>query len=207
MSLRAIGRQVMARQCRPANTPLPRMGSTMSGPGMGGGSYEGDGKTTVTIINKDMAGYLLVDAYARHGFRLSNGLFALGPIALFPSTVLQWDIASVDDIDEKSLSLFTLVEPRLEVLVIGVGEDGLHNQMSSDLNRRVRAMLTQKKINCEIMPTKHAVTTYNFMCVDHRVCAGAFIPPFVADADDAVDGFFNPQPNNRFISSHKQGVS
>ncbi|XP_054164628.1 NADH dehydrogenase [ubiquinone] 1 alpha subcomplex assembly factor 3-like [Oppia nitens] len=177
--------------------PPPAPGSM---PPMGGGSYEGDGKTTVTIINKDHLGFLLVDSYSERGFRLSNSLFAYGPIALFPSTVLQWDIESVDDIHEQSLSLFMLIEPRLEALIIGVGDDVPENQTNVDLQRRLRSILLKMKINCEIMPTKHAIPTYNFMCADHRVCAGAFIPPLNPEIDNQEDTFLSIQkapPINR----------
>lgn len=201
-----FSRHVIARHLR---TGLPRLsqrwvhlnGCLRSNTGAlpsGGGSYDGDGKTTVTIVNKDVTGYLLVDSYSSTGFRLSNQLFAYGPIALFPSTVLQWDVKDVEDITEKSLSLFTILEPRLELLVIGVGDDE-DSKASTAVNRRIRSILMQKKINCEILPTKHAVSTYNYLCVDHRVCAGAFIPPLKPDIDKGQDPFLMGR-NTRFIS-------
>ncbi len=161
-----------------------------------GHSYEGDGKTTVTIVNKDYSGYLLVDAYSSLGFRLSNGLFAFGPIALFPATILQWNIANAQEINEKSLSLFYLLEPRIEVLVIGVGDENVK------IDPKLRLFLSNQNINCEILSTKHAVTTYNFLNTDHRVCAGAFIPPSYADIDPDEDPFLM-DAKNRFIVSGK----
>ena len=201
MSRQIIARHVSRCLTRPPVRPIhtnPIVRNTGAMPS-GGGSYDGDGKTTVTIVNKDMMGYLLVDAYSETGFRLSNEHFAYGPIALFPSTVLQWDVRNAADINEKSLSLFTILEPRLEVLIIGVGDDTLENRTSAELNRRVRALLQQKKINCEILPTKHAVSTYNYLCVDHRVCAGAFIPPTNAEIDVSIDPFLSSR-NTRFLS-------
>jgi NADH dehydrogenase [ubiquinone] 1 alpha subcomplex assembly factor 3 len=37
----------------------------------------------------------------------------LGPMAIFPRTVLSWNVGSVDDINEDSLSLFCMLEPKI----------------------------------------------------------------------------------------------
>ncbi|KAH7983292.1 hypothetical protein HPB52_010622 [Rhipicephalus sanguineus] len=79
-------------------------------------SYEGDGKTTVSVLNKDRGDRLLVDSYSRAGFRMNNGLFIFGPIALFPKSVLQWKVKTPYDITEEAFSLFTLLEPKIDVL-------------------------------------------------------------------------------------------
>lgn len=48
------------------------------------GAYEGDGKTTVTVLNKDIDSGLMVDTYSQYGFRLNNDLVVMGPMAIFP---------------------------------------------------------------------------------------------------------------------------
>lgn len=40
-------------------------------------------------------------------------MMALGPIAVFPKTVLSWNVSGHEDIDEESLSLFVAVEPKI----------------------------------------------------------------------------------------------
>lgn len=47
------------------------------------------------------------------GFRLSNGVYCAGPIALFSRSVLSWDVEGPYDITPESLSLFTRLEPKL----------------------------------------------------------------------------------------------
>uniref|UniRef100_T1H2J0 Uncharacterized protein n=1 Tax=Megaselia scalaris TaxID=36166 RepID=T1H2J0_MEGSC len=37
-------------------------------------AYEGDGKTTVTVLNQDIDSGLMVDTYSQYGFRLNNDL-------------------------------------------------------------------------------------------------------------------------------------
>ena len=53
------------------------------------GSYEGPGKTTVSILNDDYAGVVnLIDSFAVDGFRLNNNTKILGPCVVFPTQVL-----------------------------------------------------------------------------------------------------------------------
>lgn len=48
------------------------------------GAYEGDGKTTVTVLNKEYDSGLMVDTFSQYGFRLNNDLVVMGPMAIFP---------------------------------------------------------------------------------------------------------------------------
>lgn len=50
----------------------------------GTASYEGDGKTTVSILNQEVEGGLMINAFSQMGFRLNNGMMVLGPMAIFP---------------------------------------------------------------------------------------------------------------------------
>ena len=53
------------------------------------GSYEGPGKTTVSILNEEYAGVVnLIDSYAVDGFRLNDNTKILGPCVVFPTQVL-----------------------------------------------------------------------------------------------------------------------
>lgn len=48
------------------------------------GSYHGDGKTKVNILNQELELGLLINSYSQFGFRLNNGLNVIGPMAIFP---------------------------------------------------------------------------------------------------------------------------
>ena len=53
------------------------------------GSYEGPGKTTVSILNEEYAGVVnLIDSFAVDGFRLNDNTKILGPCVVFPTQVL-----------------------------------------------------------------------------------------------------------------------
>ena len=68
---------------------------------------------------------LMLDAYSAVGFRLNNGMRVMGPVAVFPTCVLSWLLPSgAEGITRESLSLFTLVHPKPEIVYVGVGDAG-----------------------------------------------------------------------------------
>ncbi|KAK7868391.1 hypothetical protein R5R35_013678 [Gryllus longicercus] len=136
-------------------------------------SYEGDGKTTVSILNTDPSTGLMIDSYSQMGFRLNNGMVVIGPMAIFPKTVLSWNIDSVTKVNEESLSLFCALEPKIDILILGVGD----NQEFSTFNRNILKYMNQNKISVELLTTEQACTTFNFLNAERRYVAGALIPP------------------------------
>lgn len=97
----------------------------------------------------------------------------LGPMVIFPRSVLSWNISNYDDIHEKSLSLFTLLEPKIDVLVIGVGDQTVTPAFSIKMMNYMRAY----SINVEVLKTEQACATFNFLNAEGRMVAAALIPP------------------------------
>uniref|UniRef100_A0A673GH01 Uncharacterized protein n=1 Tax=Sinocyclocheilus rhinocerous TaxID=307959 RepID=A0A673GH01_9TELE len=75
----------------------------------------------------------------------------LGPCAVLPPALLQWNVSV--------LSLFYLLEPRIKVLVLGTGKKG---------------------IVVEVQDTPNACATFNFLSNEERLAAAGLIPPPVA---------------------------
>lgn len=136
-------------------------------------NYEGDGKTTITMLDKELSKYILIESCNGRGFFLSNNSFAFGSIILFPNVIFQWKVKTIEDINRDSLTLFKLLEPKLDLLVIGIGEP---RAWSHAAMTRMRKEVKASGVNAEIMATRDAVATYNFMLDDYRVVAGAFLP-------------------------------
>ncbi|CAH0388896.1 unnamed protein product [Bemisia tabaci] len=148
-----------------------------SSPKLAAGAYDGDGKTSVDILDAqrhpDIG--LIIGSYSQVGFRLSNGVYCAGPIALFSRSVLSWDVEGPYDITPESLSLFTRLEPKLDLLVLGIGDNLDWRRM---IEKQIfRDVIKKSGINIVIEKTDHACSTYNFLCMEHRLVAGAFIPP------------------------------
>lgn len=140
-------------------------------------------KTTVTILNQEQDQGIFIDSYSSLGFLLSSGIRVFGPCAIFPRSVLHWNVRNVQDINEDSLSLFTMLEPKIDILVLGVGERDNMKKIDSKIMRHLRA----NKINVEMLPTDQALATFNFLNAEKRYVAGAFIPPSYIDSIDDDD--------------------
>lgn len=138
-------------------------------------AYEHDGKTKVSIFNTETDIGLMITGYSQYGFRLNNDMVLLGPIAVFPRyisvlqhvvllcnikhcfknlfcfrSVLSWNINSFEDINEKSLSLFPSLDPRIDVLIIGIGDQS----PTPVLSKRIIEFMRNYKINVEVLRTE-----------------------------------------------------
>ncbi|CAL1545159.1 unnamed protein product [Lymnaea stagnalis] len=128
-------------------------------------------KSNVSMISLEDETHNYIAAYSSTGFRLASGFNILGPCALFPRAVLHWNVASADKITPESLSLFTILEPKLDILLIGKGDWG------AKVDSKIIQFLRSHKINVEILPTEQACSTFNFLNSERRVVAAALIPP------------------------------
>lgn len=133
-------------------------------------AYDGDGKTTVKVLGQEDEHLHIVATYSARGFRLANNLFITGSILLFPTQVFSWNVKRGIDINMESLLVFDLIVPKIKMLVIGYG------QLGESYDPKIVSELRRKGISCELLPTKHAVTTFNYLVHDSVHVAGAFVP-------------------------------
>lgn len=133
-------------------------------------AYDGDGKTTVTVLNNDENRLNLINSYSAAGFRLSNKVFVAGSILVFPTSIFSWTVTRGKDINLESLLLFDLIIPKVKLLIIGYGQQG------EEYDPSIVVQLKKKGISCELLQTPNAVSTYNYMVMDGVHVAGAFIP-------------------------------
>ena len=91
---------------------------------------------------------LQITSFNQYGFSINTHIKVLGPILIFPKTIFSWNVEDTKEINENSLSIFKLIQPRLDVLVIGIGDK------YEKVNPDVPKWLIQNKINnFEILPT------------------------------------------------------
>ncbi|XP_068108773.1 NADH dehydrogenase [ubiquinone] 1 alpha subcomplex assembly factor 3 isoform X2 [Hyperolius riggenbachi] len=126
-------------------------------------------KTTVTHLERDSPDIMFVERYNREGF-IINGNVIIGPCALLPRTILQWNVGSHKDISYESLSLFHLLVPRIEILVLGTGDRV--QRLDAGLVRLMR----KNGVSLEVQDTPNACATYNFLTSERRSVAAALIP-------------------------------
>ncbi|XP_055883925.1 NADH dehydrogenase [ubiquinone] 1 alpha subcomplex assembly factor 3-like isoform X1 [Biomphalaria glabrata] len=138
-------------------------------------NYDGEAvaKSNLAMIAQEDKNHTYIQAYSSYGFRLVSGFSIHGSCAIFPRAILHWNVKSADKITPESLSLFTLLEPKLDILVIGKGD------WNASVDYNAIRFLRTHKLNFEILPTEQACSTFNFLNAERRVVAAALIPPKV----------------------------
>lgn len=120
---------------------------------------------------------------SQYGFRLNDNIKTLGPIVLFPRAVFPWHISCLEDINEDSLCIFYLTQPRVDTLIIGTGDQPI----TREIGRTILEVTRKHRINIEILSTETACTTFNFLNQQGRMVAAALVPPrFIPFNDDDV---------------------
>ncbi|GMS96834.1 hypothetical protein PENTCL1PPCAC_19009, partial [Pristionchus entomophagus] len=143
-------------------------------------------RSRVSFLSEEMleAKQMGVRGLSTYGFRMIDGTFLYGPIALFPKTALSWRVATPDDITEESLALFAALEPKIDILVLGVGD----KKDIDKVRARVFPFLQEHKIGLEISDTEDALATFNFLNAEGRYVAAALYPPDDLAITDAEYG-------------------
>ncbi|XP_040889541.1 NADH dehydrogenase [ubiquinone] 1 alpha subcomplex assembly factor 3 [Toxotes jaculatrix] len=142
---------------------------------LGPGDDEMYQRTTVSVMQKEPGSGVMIHSYSSRGFNI-NGNTVFGPCAVLPPAILQWNVGSYRDITEESVSLFHMLEPRIEILVLGTGA------RLERIDPAVLALLKRKGIAVEVQDTPNACATFNFLTSERRVAAAGLIPPPVSTA-------------------------
>lgn len=68
-------------------------------------------------------------------------------------SVLSWNVASYKDITEESLSLFYALDPKIDVLVVGIGDQ----MLTQEFSKQIIGYMRKHKINVEILNTDKVI--------------------------------------------------
>nr|XP_057911309.1 NADH dehydrogenase [ubiquinone] 1 alpha subcomplex assembly factor 3 isoform X2 [Doryrhamphus excisus] len=126
-------------------------------------------------MKKESGSGIMILSYSPQGFNI-DGNKVLGPCAVLPPAILQWKVGSFKDITEESVSLFHMLVPKIEILVLGTGA------RLERIHPSVLALLKSKRIAVEVQDTPNACATFNFLMSEGRVAAAGLIPPSVSTA-------------------------
>ncbi|VDL73836.1 unnamed protein product [Nippostrongylus brasiliensis] len=132
-------------------------------------------RSRVSFLSTEMteAKQMGVRGLSCYGFRMIDGRFLYGPVALFPKTALSWRVETPDDITPRSLCLFAMLEPKIDILVVGVGD----KKNIDKVRARIIGFLREHRIGLEISDTEDAIATFNFLNAEGRYVAAALYPP------------------------------
>lgn len=142
-------------------------------------SYDGDGKMKVKVLNNDPEMGLMINTFSevslfdflcfvleikllfslqKDGFRLNNNFKVIGPMAIFPRTVLSWSVSSMEDINENSLRLFCFLEPKIDILILGVGDE----EVTPAVGKQFLEIMKKYNINIEVLRTEQVLLNVYF---------------------------------------------
>ncbi|KAL9838735.1 NADH dehydrogenase [ubiquinone] 1 alpha subcomplex assembly factor 3 isoform 3-T3 [Geothlypis trichas] len=129
-------------------------------------------RTRVMVLEPESPNIMFIEGYSTRGFTISGDL-VVGPCAVLPRSILQWNVGSHRDISLESLSLFRLLEPQIEILVLGTGDrvERLHPAMMKQMRECGIAVEVQDTVRA------NACATFNFLMNERRVVAAGLIPP------------------------------
>jgi len=114
------------------------------------------------------AGRQLIEGYGPGGFRIA-GVQHAGSVLVLPERTLGWPVGAPDGITAASLAPITAAEPRVELLIIGLGP------RFGPIAAELRAALRGQGISIEAMATDAACRTYNVLLTEDRRVAAALI--------------------------------
>ncbi|KAJ1363181.1 hypothetical protein KIN20_022986 [Parelaphostrongylus tenuis] len=141
-------------------------------------------RSRVSFLSTEMteAKLIGVKGLSCYGFRMMDGSFLYGPVALFPRSVLSWRVQTPEDITPRSLSLFAMLEPKIDILVIGAGD----KKNIDKVRAQIAPFLSKHSIGLELSDTEDAIATFNFLNMDGRYVAAGLYPPddlIITDAE------------------------
>ncbi|KAJ7265459.1 NADH dehydrogenase 1 alpha subcomplex assembly factor 3 [Mycena haematopus] len=112
-----------------------------------------------------------VSSATSSGIYLEDGLHLQGACIFLEGKVFLWDVpTTVTEWSREHLTVFEVVVPRPEILILGTGSEMAHPPPS------VRAYLTDLGIQVDVMSTLNACSTYNLLAEEGRRVAAALAP-------------------------------
>lgn len=94
---------------------------------------------------------------------------------------MAWNVNNYEEINEKSLSLICVLDPKIDVLVIGSGDQ----PMTPKFSATIIGFMKKYGINVEVLPTEQACTTFNFLNGEGRMACAAIIPPCLMSVSES----------------------
>lgn len=69
---------------------------------------------------------------------------------MFPRAVLAWHVQSAEKVDTDSLMIFSMIQPKVDTLIIGIGSD----EVTKNIGTTILKFAHEYKINVEILSTE-----------------------------------------------------
>lgn len=127
----------------------------------------------INLIDNVPDDQLRFQGYTDTGFTV-NGVEYEGSVLCVGNMLLSWNPKKFSDVTADSLSIFQIMRPIPEILVLGCGR--YIEQVDPELRRFIRS--TGMKL--EALDSRNAASTYNILNEEGRIVAAALLPYGVA---------------------------
>ncbi|KAG0498819.1 hypothetical protein HPP92_003510 [Vanilla planifolia] len=123
----------------------------------------------INLIDNVPEDQLRFQRYSETGFTI-NGVKYEGSLLIVENKVMSWAPKRFSEINAESLSIFKVLRPVPEILVLGCGR---HIDF---VNEELQQFLRSIGIKLEAIDSRNAASTYNILNEEGRMVAAALLP-------------------------------
>ncbi|CAI9291613.1 uncharacterized protein LOC111891436 [Lactuca sativa] len=128
----------------------------------------------INLIDNVPEDQLRFQGYTDSGFTV-NGVQYEGSLLCVGNLMLSWSPKKMSDITTNSLSIFQVVRPIPEILIIGTG------RYIQPVDPEIRKFIRSTGMKLEAVDSRNASSTYNILNEEGRIVAAALLPYGVSD--------------------------
>lgn len=123
----------------------------------------------INLIDQVPEDELRFQGYTDTGFTV-NGVDYEGSVICVGNLLMSWSPKTFSEITPDSLSIFKLIRPVPEILILGSGRYVDH------LNPEIRRFVRSTGMKLEELDSRNAASTYNILNEEGRIVAAAMLP-------------------------------
>ncbi|KAL5550557.1 hypothetical protein UlMin_000733 [Ulmus minor] len=123
----------------------------------------------INLIDNVPEDQLRFQRFSETGFTV-NGVDYEGSLLCVGNLLTSWSPKKFSDINPDSLSIFKIVRPIPEILVLGCGSD------TKPVDPELRRFIRSTGMKLEAVDTRNAISTYNILNEEGRIVAAALVP-------------------------------
>ncbi|XP_012083776.1 NADH dehydrogenase [ubiquinone] 1 alpha subcomplex assembly factor 3 isoform X2 [Jatropha curcas] len=123
----------------------------------------------INLIDNVPLDQLRFQGFTDSGFTV-NGIEYEGSLLCVGNLLLSWSPKHLSHITPQSLSIFQIVRPIPEILILGCG------RQIQQINPEVRHFIRSTGMKLEAIDSRNAASTYNILNEEGRIVAAALLP-------------------------------
>uniref|UniRef100_UPI000180B382 NADH dehydrogenase [ubiquinone] 1 alpha subcomplex assembly factor 3 n=1 Tax=Ciona intestinalis TaxID=7719 RepID=UPI000180B382 len=137
-------------------------------------------KTTMTLTSGDSdVDPLLITGLYKGGFAFQATTLHC-PVTIVRDVIFKWNVTSPEEVTSESLSIFHMIYPKIDMVVIGTGD------VVAPLRPHVVEDMRKLGIGCEVQSTRNAAGTFNLLRSERRMLVAAALIPLSLDDNETL---------------------